>query len=150
MNTLKRILFPTDFSETSVGAKNMAGLLRRQFFCDLDVIHVYDPSALSMPMPYNTLPGVEQWVTDHFDIFRKQGRTALEELCPELGPDCRSAFIDGQPGPAIVAYAESHEIDIIVMGTHGHSGLQRLLMGSVAEYVLRHANCPVLTVKSAR
>lgn len=149
MDTIKRILFPTDFSAASTEAKQMAALLRDQFGCALDVIHVYDPSALSMPIPYNTLPGVDQWVDNHFDVFRKQGRQALEELCPELGNNCSSAFLEGQPGPVIVDYAAKHEIDLIVIGTHGHRGLQRLLMGSVAEYVLRHATCPVLRVKGA-
>jgi nucleotide-binding universal stress UspA family protein len=53
----------------------------------------------------------------------------------------------GSPGPAIVETAKAVQADLIVMGTHGRSGLMRVLMGSVAEYVLRHALCPVLTIK---
>ncbi len=147
MTTFRKILFATDFSMCSERAKLLAGNLKDTLGCHLDVAHVYDPTALVMPLPYNTLPGVDQWVDDHFDVFRKQGRRALDELCPELGDGCSAVFLEGQPGPTLVDYAKTHEIDLIVIGTHGHLGLQRLLMGSVAEYVMHHAPCPVLVAK---
>lgn len=148
MTNVKKILFSTDFSKTSEKAKNMAGYLKDRLGCHLDIVHVYDPAALMMPVPYGALPGVDQWVDEHFASFKDRGRSALDDLCPELGSGCSGAFLEGKPGPAVVEYAEENDIDLIVMGTHGHNGVNRLLMGSVAEYVLRHTPCPVLTVKS--
>ena len=144
---IRKILFATDFSKASERAKQLAAGMKNQLGCKLDVVHVYDPTALAMPVPYGVLPGVEQWIDTHFDAFQAKGRQALDDLCPELGPGCSGAFVEGKPGPAVVAYAAAHDIDLIIMGTHGHSGLERLMVGSVAAYVVHHASCPVLTVK---
>jgi nucleotide-binding universal stress UspA family protein len=143
---IRKIMFATDFSGTSNNAQETAIYLRNKMGCALHVVHVYDPSAFDMPMPYGAVTGVEQWLNDHFNGMRERGRSALADLCPDLG-ECNSHFLEGKPGPKLVAFAEEQEIDLIVMGTHGHRGLDRLVMGSVAEYVLRHAPCPVLTVK---
>lgn len=148
LKNIQKILFATDFSKTSEKAQNFATYLKDRLECHLDVVHVYDPAVLMMPAPYGALPGVDQWVDDHFANLKSRGRTALDDLCPDLGPGCSAAFLEGKPGPAIVAYAKEHDIDLIVMGTHGHRGMNRLLMGSVAEYVLRHSDCPVLTIKN--
>lgn len=148
MTPFRKILFATDFSTCSARAKELATEFKNTFGCHLDVVHVYDPSALVMPVPYNSLPGVDQWVDNHFDIFRKQGREALEALGAELGDGCSAVFLEGQPGPTLVEYAKAQSIDLMVIGTHGHRGFQRLLMGSVAEYLMHHAPCPVLVAKS--
>ena len=60
---------------------------------------------------------------------------------------CEHRLIKGEPAPAIARLAESEDVDVIVMGTHGRSGLTRVLMGSVAEAVVRRATCPVVTYR---
>ncbi len=147
MTPFRKILFATDFSNCSARAKQLAVEFKNKLGCHLDVVHAYDATALVMPVPYNTLPGVDQWVDNHFDIFRKQGREALEALSAELGDGCTAVFLEGPPGPTLVEYTKAQAIDLIVIGTHGHRGLQRLLMGSIAEYLTRHAPCPVLVAK---
>jgi len=148
MKKIERIAFATDFSMVSEKAKYVAVNLKDTLGCKLDVIHVYDSTSLMMPIPYGAMPGVELWVNQNFGAFREQGRRALDELCPELGDGCRAVFLEGVPGKTIVEYAEKNDIDLIIMGTHGHSGLDRLMLGSIAEYVVRHASCPVMTLKN--
>lgn len=146
--TVRKILFATDFSQASERAQKLAGSMQEQMGCELVVLHAYDPQSLVLPVPYGTLPGAEQWVDEHFTGMREQGRQALNDLCPDLGADSKSAFVEGKPGPSIVKYAKENDVDLIVMGTHGCRGLERLVMGSVAEYVVRHASCPVISVKN--
>jgi len=141
-----KIVFATDFSATSRRALEVARELRDRFDGELEVVHVYDPESFEVPLPYGMMPGAATWIDDHFAKMRDRGRQALTDLLPEIG-ECSSHFLEGRPGPEIVRFAHDHEADFLVMGTHGYKGFQRMLMGSVAEYILRHADCPVLTVK---
>lgn len=149
MREIKKILFATDFSPISKNAMDTALLLRKSLDADLEVIHVYDPGSFEMPAPYYFMPGVETWIDEHFSNLKERGRNALQALLPELGEKTVGHFIEGQPGKKISEYANEHDIDLVVLGTHGHTGFNRLIMGSVAEYVLRHAHCGVLTIKPA-
>ena len=73
----------------------------------------------------------------------------LRELVPDdFDGDWETEVVRGNPAEAIVDYAQEHGVDLIVMGSHGHTGLRHLLMGSVAEHVLRHAPCPMLIVRN--
>lgn len=133
-----RILFPTDFSETATKALKRAVALTEDFDAELFVLHVVD----------DTL------VTTHVDSERKiileeLRRHALEEMKKQLPPellenfDTIGAVKRGEPGKEIAAYAETHNCDLIVMGSHGRTGVQRVLLGSVADKVVRSAKCPV-------
>ncbi|MDJ0835132.1 MAG: universal stress protein [Acidobacteriota bacterium] len=146
MTKVKKILYATDFSGTSRKAMELACDMRDRYGAELDVVHVYDPDAFEMPLPYGMMPGAAEWIDEHFARMEDRGRQALADVLPDIGA-CTSHFLKGRPGPVIVHYAHDNEIDLIVMGTHGYKGFQRLLMGSVAEYILRHADCPVITVK---
>ena len=141
-----KIVLATDFSATSRRAMEIACELRDRFDGELAVVHVYDPEAFEVPLPYGMMPGAASWIDDHFSQMEDRGRRALSDILPEIG-DCTSHFIEGKPGPEIVRFAHDQKADFLVMGTHGYKGFQRLLMGSVAEYILRHANCPVVTMK---
>jgi len=144
---IKRIMFATDFSETSQKALGMALTLRDSLDAHLDLVHVFDREAYDMPLPYGMMPGAAQWIDDHRITLEENVQNALRDMGCKLG-ECKTHFIEGRPGPAIVEFADEHHIDLIVMGTHGYKGFQRIMMGSVAEYVLRHSSPGVLTVKS--
>ncbi|HVC95777.1 MAG TPA: universal stress protein [Pirellulales bacterium] len=137
----KTILFPTDFSTLADAALEHATALALNMHAGLLILHVEEP-----PSMYG---GGEMYygVPDPDD-------SALRAMLAELKPsDSRVSYehllVRGVPAAEIVRLAEEREVEMIVMGTHGRTGLGRLLMGSVAEAVVRRAKCPVLTVKSS-
>lgn len=144
--TIKKIVLATDFSETSAAAREMALNMRDNLAAELDVVHAFDPVSFEMPAPYYFMPGADNWLRDRLDNLREQGKKGLEDHCREMGVK-RFHFLEGNPGEEIVKHAENDGADLIIVGTHGHTGLNRLLLGSVAEYIVRHAEVPVLTVK---
>jgi nucleotide-binding universal stress UspA family protein len=136
----KTILFPTDFSTLADAALEYATAMALNAQAKLLIVHVEEP--VSMYGGGELYYGVPE-----------PDDTALRAMLTELKPsDPRVNFepllVRGMPATEIVRLAEEHEVQMIVMGTHGRSGLGRLLMGSVAEAVVRRASCPVLTVKS--
>jgi nucleotide-binding universal stress UspA family protein len=135
----QKILYPTDFSEAGRPALAMATSLARDTGATLIVAHVEEP-----PMAYGggeMYYGVDQ--VDHEEL-----RKSLAAVVPtDPSVPCVHKLLIGDPAEAILQLAESDHVDLIVMGTHGRRGLTRLLMGSVAEAVVRRAKCPVLTVK---
>jgi nucleotide-binding universal stress UspA family protein len=147
MKDTKKILFATDFSETSANAREMAVSMRDKYDAELHIIHVFDPAAFEMPAPYFFMPGADTWLRDRLEGMRTRGNRALNELTAAVG-NCETHFIEGRPGRTIVEFAADNDIDMIIMGTHGHRGLDRMLLGSVAEYVIRHTDAAVLTLKS--
>ena len=136
---VNKILFPTDFSEASHHALAWAASLARDSGASLVIVHVEEP-----PMAYGggeMYYGVEE--TDRDELRRH-----LAEVLPsDPTVHCEHKLLVGDPAGSIVHTAETEGADLIVMGTHGRTGLTRLLMGSVAEAVVRRAPCPVLTVK---
>ena len=142
-----RILVPTDFSPPSGAALATAGALAAQFGASIHLIHVLeDPSTAAAYASdvYGYIPSglSESW--------RKEAQTRLEELldAPEKAHfRVTTSVTFGSPAKAIVDYARDNGINLIVMGTHGRSGFAHLLVGSVAEQVVRTAECPVLTVR---
>ncbi|CAM2006362.1 universal stress protein [Acanthopleuribacter pedis] len=146
MEDIRKILFATDFSAISAKAQDYALFLRDKLGCELEIVHVFDPDTFNMPTPYYFMPGVETWLDDHITTMKKKGREALDEISATTG-DCPTTFLEGKTGSALCEFANEHKFDMIVMGTHGHTGFNRLILGSVAEYVVRHAHCSVLTIK---
>lgn len=140
MNTHK-ILFPTDFSTMGQTALEFATSLARDRGAKLLIAHVEEP-----PMAYG---GGELYYGIEMPD-RKELETMLSEVVPTdpaVGYEHR--LVIGSPATAIVYLAEKEGVEMIVMPTHGRTGLLRVLMGSVAEEVVRKATCPVLTVKAA-
>lgn len=119
------ILFPTDFSSMSLAAGRVAREAARQAAAELHVIHVVPP------------------VTDPFDSGDRLAETAV---ALGDGVSIRTALLHGRPARQIVDYARTHGIGLIVLGTHGRTGVSRAILGSVAEAVVRLAPCLVLTV----
>ncbi len=139
-SNIRTILFPTDFSESARSALGLAFALARDCQARLIVLHVASPPAF---VSYGEFEKALQESSPY--------RHELEEhLRDHQTPDCRAEFVlkEGDPGSEIIHLAEELACDLIVMGTHGRSGLDRLLLGSVAGKVLRRAPCPVLTVKT--
>jgi nucleotide-binding universal stress UspA family protein len=125
--TFRDVLFATDFSEASRLAGRTAADIARHFKARLHVLHVVPP--VTDPAP---APGAL--------------RAAVAEL--EDGLSIVTAVVSGRVASQIVDYARRHAIDLIVLGTHGRTGVSHALLGSVAEAVTRRARCRVLTVPS--
>src|SRR5262245_5920913 len=147
MIALKRILVPTDFGEPADAALNYARALARNFGASIDVLHVAEDVTTRMfageiyvAMPHTVQKEVE-------DAARKQLDDRLIDNDPEPLPVRRVVFVSNAPAASIVTYAKDVGADLIVMGTHGRGPMAHLLMGSVAERVVRLAPCPVLTVR---
>jgi nucleotide-binding universal stress UspA family protein len=135
----KKILFPTDFSHCSDAALPVATSLARDTGARLLIAHVEEP-----PMAY----GGGEMYYGMPDPVTEDLRAMLLKVVPT---DPQVAYehhlIVGDPAVAIADLAKSDGVDLIVMGTHGRTGLRRLLMGSVAEAIVRRAPCPVFVLK---
>jgi nucleotide-binding universal stress UspA family protein len=144
----KRILVPLDFGAPSDAALEYARTVATRFGAALQLLHVAED-------PYRALYSAEAFVPEVEGLRDEILGDAIGRLKDRLGPSdvnelhATADAIIGTPAGCIVEYAGAHEIDLIVMGTHGRGGMSHLLMGSVAERVVRTAPCPVLTVHEA-
>jgi len=131
---IKKILYPTDFSSYSNQAYFHAISLAEKNEASLTILYVYVPGA----------PGTEGGDKHHW-------KSQLEQIRPvNTAIPVHHVLLEGDPATEIVRYAMEHGMDLIVMGTHGRTGVERLLMGSVAEKVMREAPCSTLVVKLPR
>jgi nucleotide-binding universal stress UspA family protein len=145
--SLTKIMCPVDFSDPSNHALDYALELARLFQAELWLVHVLDVQFLS-PYVVSELPSVVPGI----DQLKENAEKDLEDLVKksrERYPEVtiKSEMLQGAPFVRLVEEAREKQMDLIVMGTHGRSGLSHLLIGSVAERVVRKAPCPVLTVK---
>jgi nucleotide-binding universal stress UspA family protein len=140
MLPIRTILHPTDFSDYSRAAFELACALARDYNAELIVLHVNHTTAIYAPDGIVAGAPIEE----PYEI-----RARLAQLRPD-DPRVKVDYklLDGEPAEQILKTASSANADLIVLGTHGATGLARLLMGSVAEDVLRRASCPVLTVRA--
>jgi nucleotide-binding universal stress UspA family protein len=144
IQTLKKILAPIDFSEYSMEALRGAMELAKDLDGELHIVHVVAP---------------------HFallDKMREQARETLmleeaeEELARIRKDDCGNSakvftqVIVGPPVPKLVEYATQHQIDLILLATHGRTGIEHLMIGSVAEKLARYAPCSVLVFRQKK
>lgn len=142
---LREILVPVDFSKYSKAALQAAAELAEQFGAKLTLLHVVEESI--HPAFYVT--GKESVMELNPEIEDKS-KEAMTRLLSEMGKShvgFETEVVAGRPANEIIKFAESHGTDLIVTGTHGLSGLERFLLGSTTEKVVRHVDCPVLTVK---
>ena len=146
MIDLHRILVPTDFSKSSANALTYGAAFAAKFGAELHLLHVVQDLALFIPEAVMLSPPMMPPVAQ----FVSAARLALDRAVQELGvAEVRilPEVAEGAPFEEIIRFAREQDIDLIVMGTHGHTGLAHLFMGSVAEKVVRRAPCPVLTVR---
>jgi len=143
---LRRLLVPTDFSDASRAAVKYGVAFAENFRCTLHLLHVLetvtgaDPIVLDIPERSTIERSIEASAWDQLRRVLTSGEQARLDV--ELWIEW------GSPVDEIIRYATEHAIDLISMGTHGRGGVERLLLGSVAEHVVRRGPCPVLTVHS--
>ena len=143
---IKTILVPTDFSDASGAALDYARALAGAFGSALHLLHVVQD------------PYVQPWAAEAFGVslagvlerWEQDAHAQLEQLVPEAERrahpvQCTTRV--GHPFVEILDYAQAHQVDLIVMGTHGRGPVAHVLLGSVTERVVRKAPCPVLTVR---
>jgi universal stress protein A len=145
MSRIQRILVPVDFSETSKKALEYAYFIANRFDAKLDVLHVWRPSeyagdemvVLTRSEPELTL---STFLRNHAD---QQLSGFLQGV-----PHSKQLLESGEPAQVITKVAGEGGYDLIIMGTHGRTGLSHMMLGSVAEKVVRMAPCPVLTYRT--
>jgi nucleotide-binding universal stress UspA family protein len=153
MLQIRRILVPVDFSEASQAALGYACQLADAMGAEVEVLHVWEAPADALA------PGLSEMT-----VLAPEGRTTVAELMRVRATQRLAALVSdasragraklrartefGDAGDMILKIASSGMHDLVVMGTHGRRGLSRVLMGSVAEKVLRRAPCPVVTVRN--
>jgi len=138
--SIRRILLATDLTETSAGATDQAFELAQQLRASLLVVSVIDPGSARAEQP----------------VLRMDQRRAEREVAAQAlvlrGRRERIgvSFLvwEGEPGPSIIDAAQSEQVDLIVVGTHGRNRMERMVLGSVSDHVSRNAPCPVLIVRS--
>jgi nucleotide-binding universal stress UspA family protein len=143
---LRRILVPLDFSGHSRRALETAVPLAKRYGGKIILVHVVQP-----PVALSPIPGSGQYLVPMDTNLAINGaKTHLDELAAKLVPGElleRTLVRQGHSYHEITAAARTLKVDLIVIATHGHSGLKRVLIGSTTERVVRHAHCPVLTVQ---
>jgi len=142
---LHRILVPIDFSEHSKKALQYAIPFAEQFKASLDLLYVVEPTVYPADFSFGQVgfPAIE-------DELKQRGGDELKGLIKrEIGDrvEARSTVRIGKAFNEIDQFAQEASIDLIIIATHGHSGMEHVLFGSTAEKVVRHAPCPVLVVR---
>ncbi len=142
---VERILFPTDFSEGAAHALRYAMDLTKHYNAKLHILHVvYDFASIAG----SHIPHIS---TDEFSReINKWAMDKIEKCCLEEIkdiPDVEKTVVEGIPYEEIIKFAEKDKSDVIVIGTHGRSGLEKFIFGSTAERVVRKAPCAVMSVR---
>jgi nucleotide-binding universal stress UspA family protein len=149
MLTLKTVLVPTDFSDASESALRYGKSMAEKFGATLHVVHVMEDllaHAWAAEVYVSSMPQLR-------DEIEKESRLRLGALLTDgerKAFRAETALLAGNPFLEIIRYAKTHGIDLIVMGTHGRGPIAHMLLGSVAEKVVRKSPCPVLTVREAQ
>jgi nucleotide-binding universal stress UspA family protein len=142
---VERILLATDFSAPAAGAEAYASMLAESWRAALTVVHVLEfAPGLNPDYPVNRL---------YLDELRKQAAQAMADLearTAAQGLSIRTSVVAGIPSKEVLALAEADDVDLIVIGTAGKTGLEHVLLGSTAERVIRMSPCPVLAVRAER
>jgi nucleotide-binding universal stress UspA family protein len=148
MNPFSKILVPVDFSPHSSEGVRLASNIARRYEAALVLVHVYQPVAY--PFPEGFVLYTPNQMANMLSELRKLLEGAEQEAQSAGAPSVSSKLLQGVVASEIVSTAQDERFDLIVMGTHGRTGIQHALMGSVAEKVVRRAPCPVLTVRERR
>jgi nucleotide-binding universal stress UspA family protein len=146
MITLRRLLVPVDFSPHSEQALRYAAALADKFGAELFLLHVFQDLTIYQTEVVSGAPPIVPPVEQLTASARGEMARLVREKKLDRFPT-HTEIVEGGPVEEIVDYAKEKNIDLIVMGTHGRGWLAHVLMGSVAEKVVRKAPCPVLTVR---
>ena len=146
MKPFKKILVPVDFSVHSTQALQHAADLSRRYEAPLDVLHVFQTLTYALPEGY-VVPSGEQLQAIMTEL--ESQLAATKRAAEQAGAlKVESQLLQGGVATEILRWANERGSDLIVMGTHGRTGMKHMLLGSVAEYIVRVAPCPVLTVRT--
>ena len=140
VGAIRRILLATDLSSASEKAAEEALELARALRADLLVVSVIDPTTRG--------PGPHVARMDQRRAAREVAAQALVVRGRRAGVAVEFLVWEGEPGPAIIEAAEAERADLLVVGTRGRSRVERMVLGSVSDHVVRHAPCPVLIVRA--
>ncbi|MCK5833867.1 universal stress protein [bacterium] len=143
---ISNILMPTDFSEQSKAAVNYAVDLARKYHAKLHIIHVFDENVFDPAFFSTSDENAEKYFKKVREGFEAEV-DALFENHDTSGINIITVLANGSAFAEIIKYAKANSTDLIVMGTHGRSGLSTILLGNVTEKVVHKAPCPVLTVR---
>ena len=151
--SIRKILVPVDFSEGAEPALTVAATMARSFGASIDLLHVWQPPPL-IPLPVVVVPSSGGSTPVNLEELARttagaQMKQLVERLRAEGVAEVHSRVGIGAPAHEIVELAQLGHFDLIVMGTHGRTGIAHAVLGSVAEKVVRRAKCPVLTVRSS-
>ena len=150
MFTVEKILCPADFGESSQKSLEAAIELSRLFSAELILMHTIRP----LPISTNSSQADSNSdIPTVVDELWREARKRIDHLTANTVPDdirCRSKIVPGKPAEEIVRLAKEEAADLIVIAMSGQSGWRRLLIGSIAEKVVRSAQCPVLTVRQSK
>lgn len=144
---IRLILVPIDFSVHSKNALKYAVPMAGQFKAALHLVYVVEPTIYPADLGFGqvVLPGVEE-------ELRQKGAIELQSLIDrEIGGKVPATYAvrTGNPHHEILAEAGERKVDLIIVATHGHSGVEHMLFGSTADRIVHHAPCPVLTIRPA-
>ena len=145
---LKKIVWPTDFSEPANVGLKIAAELCEQFSAEMLMVHVVSP----LPTMYGGIAPTGFHIPSVLEEIQETAANSLAEIRREKMPadaPVRTSVVQGQPADEIVKLAEREKADIIVISSQGESGWRRFMFGSVAEKVVRQAECPVLTIQAS-
>jgi nucleotide-binding universal stress UspA family protein len=151
-SSIKKILVPVDFSDGARPAIEMAATMAHTFGASIELLHVWQPPPL-IPLTMVIMPSApDAEPVNMEELARSTAGAQMKDLAArqhEQGvKEVRSRVGIGNPAHEIVDLAELGHFDLIVMGTHGRTGLAHAVLGSVAEKVVRRAKCPVLTARA--
>ena len=145
MNKIKNILMPTDFSRMSLAAAEYALDLAEKYNAKVHVLHVLEKTP-----PILTIRSLDLSEEKIIKSIEKDARNSLKTVIEQIsrpgGPEITSSIVKGIDHEEIVRFTKEHKIDLVVIATHGRTGIMYTLLGSVAEKVIKYSKCPVLVV----
>lgn len=148
IESINRILVPVDFSVHSERAIRYATTLARTFGAQVMLLHVVEDPFVTGAWPAETVaPNIPELLSDLIKTATTQLAEIKRRLSTQQGVVVQTAVVKGRPDREIVGFATTGAFDLIVMGTHGRTGLSHALVGSVAERVVQTAPCAVLTLR---
>ena len=148
MREIKKILLPIDFSGASIKILQYAIFLAEKYNAKIFVV-----SVMEYPYTHSGLPSSRlgsEYEEQMIRIAEKKMASFIEENRDLMPVSFESSILFGHAAEKIISYAEMESFDLIIIGTHGHKGLEKMLFGSVAEKVIKLAPCPVLTINTYR
>lgn len=145
MKKFRTILIPTDFSELSFGCLEHAKALAEKYDAKIYLLHVVFETMIAPPFPNIDLHA-ETMLRDHIEMAKRYLSDEIRDRLSDIS-NIEPVVRKGEPWKEIVRFAQEEKIDLIVMTTHGRTGLSHAILGSVAEKVVRNSTVPVLTIK---